>query len=117
MRLNSKVIPNHGYVEINNIGFTNNTALHCNFNHYSLHSGVGGWIGPNGTEVSSYDTAPGFTTTRTSEFVRLLRKSGTPQEGIYQCVTENDTSIIHAVYVGLYNRGRGKLIIMKLMGA
>ena len=39
--------------------------------------------------------------------VRLLRNSGTPQEGIYQCVVENDTAVLHTMHVGLYNSGEG----------
>ena len=39
--------------------------------------------------------------------MRLLRTSGTPQQGIYQCVVRNDTAVLYTVHVGLYNSGEG----------
>ena len=46
--------------------------------------------------------------------MRLLRNTATdpPSEGIYHCVVEDDTMTEHTLYVGLYNSGSGKLIII-----
>ena len=103
--VNDTAIPDHGYVEIGDIGFTDKTALHCNTNYFNPYS-RGDWIAPDGTRVSS-GTVPGFRTTSSSVLVRLLRDSGTPQEGIYQCVVENDTATLQTVHIGLYNSGEG----------
>ena len=92
-------------MEIRDIGSTNETTLHCHTNYSDPHS-TGDWIAPDGTRVSS-GTVPGFRITSSSVLVRLLRNSGTPQEGMYQCVVEDDTSLLHRVNVGLYNSGGG----------
>ena len=103
--MNTTVIPDHGYVEISDIGSTDETALHCHTNYSDPYS-RGDWIAPDGTRVSN-GTVPGFRITNSSVLVRLLRDSGTPQEGIYQCVVENDTAVLHTMHVGLYNSGEG----------
>ena len=105
--LNDNAVPNHGYVEMSDIGSTDISALNCHTNHPDPHY-RGDWISPDGTRVSS-GTVPGFRITQSPTLVRLLRTSGTPQEGIYQCVVENNTAILQRVYVGLYNSGRGRL--------
>ena len=74
----------------------------CDAAYYS----TGDWIAPDGTRVSS-GTVPGLRITSSSVLVRLLRNNGTPQEGMYQCVVENDTSVLHKVNFGLYNSGEG----------
>ena len=63
--------------------------------------------GTDGTKADSSGSVPGFTTTRGPLIVRLLRTSGTPQQGIYQCVVQNDTAVLYKVHVGLYNSGEG----------
>ena len=117
----SDVIPNHGYVVISDIGSTENTALICNTNRPVInnndkrHSG-GDWYRPRGTRVGGIgsDDVPGFVTTRGPMVVRLLRNTATdpPSEGIYHCVVEDDTMTEHTLYVGLYNSGSGKVIII-----
>ena len=106
---------------ISDIGSTENTALICNTNRPVIdrfntrHSG-GDWYGPSGTRVGSIgsDDVPGFVRTKGPMVVRLLRNTATdpPSEGIYHCVVEDDTMTEHTLYVGLYNIGSGKLIII-----
>ena len=103
--LNDTAIPDHGYVEISDIGSADKKALYCYTNHPDPHS-RGDWIAPDGTRLSS-GSVPGFRITRSPVLVRLLRNSGTPQEGIYQCVVENDTVVLHTMHVALYNSGEG----------
>ena len=119
LTLNGTFIPNHGYVVISDIG---NTALICNTNRIAdftvnlsgnrtrFHSG-GDWHAPNGTIVGDLDesTVPGFERDRRPMKVRLHRNTstGTPSEGIYYCVVEDDTFTEQTVYVGLYNNGGG----------
>ena len=116
LTLNGSYIPNHGYVMISDIGSTNDTALVCNTNHPvtlpSQNSG-GNWFAPNGARVGGmHETianVPGFDSDICPMMVRLYRNTatGTPSEGIYYCVVEDDTFTYQTVYVGLYNSGGG----------
>ena len=117
LSLNDVTIPNHGYVKISDIGSTDSTALICNTNHPANytnkakrnHSG-GDWYGLSKKVGGrgSYNVT-GFGRTRDPMIVRLLRDTGTgsPPEGIYHCVVEDDTGTNHTLYVGLYNSGGG----------
>ena len=120
LSINDVIIPNHGYVIINDIGSIDYNALICNTNRTVInfetrHSG-GNWYGPSGTKVGGIgsDDVPGFVRTRGPMVVRLLRNTATdpPSEGIYHCVVEDDTMTEHTLYVGLYNSGGGKLVLI-----
>ena len=102
IRLNENTIPNHGYVELRDISLA--SALDC-LKYNRQHEGS--WISPDGTTVDSSGSVPGFRTTRGPLIVRLLRTSGTPQQGIYQCVVQNGIKILRTLYIGLYNSGEG----------
>ena len=103
IKLNDNIVPNRGYVKVRDISLA--SGLHCLiFNDDSNNDHEGDWISPDGTTVDSSGSVPGFRTTRGPLIVRLLRTSGTPQQGIYQCVVQNSTVIPH---VGLYNSGNG----------
>ena len=119
LTLNGDYIPDHGYVMINDIGSTDDTALICNTNRFGnltsrpggrLHSG-GDWHAPDGTRVGGRrsDDVPGFDRDRYPMKVQLHRytASDPPSEGIYYCVVEDDTFTNQTVYVGLYNSGGG----------
>ena len=109
LSLNDDIIPNHGYVEFEDIGSTDDSALLCHTNNPRLpgsaHSG-GDWHAPDGTRVSGTDV-PGVARNRGPMVARLWRASDTPLEGIYQCTIEDATSTVQMVYVGLYNTGGG----------
>ena len=110
LSLDGTVIPNHGYVEISGIGFTDASALLCHTNipppPGSPTSG-GDWWAPNGTRVSG-TAVPGFTRNRDPMVVRLKRSTGgTPAEGIYRCTINDAASTPQMVYVGLYTTGGG----------
>ena len=120
LTLNNVYIPNNGYVVISNIGYT---ALICNTNRFAnltsrpggrIHSG-GDWFAPDGSRVGDRgsDDVPGFDRDRYPMKVQLHRytATGTPSEGIYYCVVEDDTFINQTVYVGLYNSGRGGMYV------
>ena len=126
LTLKGDYIPNHGYVMISDIGSTDDdsddTALICNTNRIAnftvslsggqkrFHSGRD-WHAPNGNIVGDPDesTVPGFERDRRPMKVRLHRNSGTPSEGIYYSVVEDDTFTYQTVYVGLYNSGGGMI--------
>ena len=120
--LENVIIPNHGYVMISKIGSTNDTALICITNRIAnftvslsgekkrFHSG-GDWHAPNRAIVGDLgtDDVLGFVRNRGPMVVRLHRSTttGTPSEGIYYCVVEDNTFTNQTVYVGLYNSGGG----------
>ena len=113
LSLNGEVIPNHGYVEISDIGSSDTTALLCHTNRPpspgSITSG-GDWSAPDGTRVGSLGSTdvPGFERNRDPMVMRLRRTTGTPDEGIYQCsIYEQGATETTNVYVGLYSSGRG----------
>ena len=112
LSLNGVVIPNHGYVIINDIGTAgDDTALFCHTNRPapsgSFHSG-GTWFRPDQSEVLSGGSSVGFRRNRGSMVVRLYRNIGTTAvEGIYYCQIEDATDTLQTVYVGLYNDDGG----------
>ena len=113
LSLKEKIIPNHGYVVIDDIGSNNYNALHCNTNRGPDSSGVSGgdWFAPDGTEVgrSGINNVPGFVRNRDPMVVRLLRDTGTPAQGIYRSSIFDAEGNYQIVYVGLYNTGNGSL--------
>ena len=109
LSLHGEVIPNHGYLEISDIGFSDSTALLCHTSRPvppgRANSG-GDWFAPDGIKVHRFDTL-GFGRNRGPMLVRLRRTSGTPDEGIYWCDVNDATETPQTVYVGLYNTGGG----------
>ena len=113
LSLNGEVIPNHGYVEISDIGSSDTTALVCHTNRPAsggANSG-GDWFAPDGTRVGTVGSSdvPGVERSRGPMVVRLRRISGTaPDEGIHRCtIQEQGATSTVKVYVGLYNTGGG----------
>ena len=121
LSLNGRVIPNHGYVVISDIGTAgDDTALLCITNRPpptgSPHSG-GDWFAPDGTRVTVDGTAvPGFRRNRGPMVVRLYRNTATgpPAEGIYYCQI-NDVSTLQTVTVAIYNSSEGIYIMQKIL--
>ena len=107
LSLNDGIIPNHGYVDISDIGSTGSTALLCHTNYIrtGTHSG-GDWFTPNGTRINE-DDVKGLTRNRGSKVVRLKKTTGLPPEGMYWCSIEDASSTMQTIFVGLYNHGRG----------
>ena len=108
LSLNGDIIPNHGCVEISDIGSTDDSALLCHNRPPppgGRNSG-GDWFAPTGTRVFVTDV-PGVTLSRAAKVVRLKRTSGIPPEGIYRCSLLDNTSTVIHLYVGLYNSGQG----------
>ena len=120
LSLNGEVIPNHGYVEISDIGSSDTTALLCHTNRPvpagSTHSG-GDWFTPDRDRVETLGSTalPGFEMNRGPMLVKLKRTSGTPDEGIYHCDVNDAAETPQTVYVGLYNTGAGMYIVTSLL--
>ena len=114
LSLNDKIIPNHGYVVISDIGSTDDTALICHNNRpatlisNNIPNSGGDWFAPDETRVNGTNVA-GFRRNKGPMMVRLLRNSATDpsSQGIYYCLVENDALTEESVYVGLYNSGGG----------
>ena len=97
---------------ISDIGSTDDAALICHTNRPlpdgATNSG-GDWYAPDETRVN-YNDVPGFRRNRAPMIVRLYRDTatGTPSEGIYQCLIEDDTFTTRNQYVGLFNSEGGE---------
>ncbi|CAI8033621.1 Receptor-type tyrosine-protein phosphatase delta [Geodia barretti] len=116
LSLNGSIIPNNGYVDISDIGSTDNTALLCITNRPPMDANSrGNWFAPDETRVGGPGTTdvPGFTRNRDSMVVRLLRNTATDPaaEGIYQCLIDDAISRSKQISVGLYNSGGGDISI------
>ena len=107
LSLKGAVIPDRGYLDINDIGFTDDTALLCVTNYLGIPTS-GNWFAPNTTRVNEMDV-PGVTRNRGFMVVRLKRTVGTALEGIYWCSVLDAASIPQTVYVELNNTGRGNV--------
>ena len=107
LSLNDVIIPNHGYVDISDIGTTYDSALICHTNRPAGGANSGGdWYGPNGNEVDFFMgvNVPGFVANRAPMMVRLKKyTTGFPSDGIYHCVVNDSKNISHTIYVGIYN--------------
>ena len=116
LSLDGGVIPNHGYVVIDNISMpdevTDPTPLLCHTNrpppNGEPNSG-GDWISPSDDTVGNINSGdvPGFGRNRGPMEVRLWRATGTPAEGIYRCEVMDASNTLQTVYVGLYNNDGG----------
>ena len=113
LSLNDDIIPNHGYVVMSDIGSTDNTALICHTNRPATlrnyagdHTSGGEWFAPDQTVVFSTDV-PGLRKNRGPGMLRLFRVTGTPTEGIYNCIIEDATYTEQTIFVGIYNSGQG----------
>ena len=109
--LNGGIIPNHGYVEISDIGYSYRTALLCHTNRPAIRSYTshlfGKWLTPERDRVGYYD-GTGLWSDIYSMAVRLFRSTyGTADEGIFACEIKDATETLQTVYVGLYNSGEG----------
>ena len=132
LSLNRNVLPSHSYLEMNDIGSANETALLCITSYlYNGSDEVANWFGPDDTRVRYIDCQedqednynyckpplyPGFgrNRARARGIVRLIRNpdSGDPLEGMYRCEILDTTSTLQTVYVGLYNMGQGRLLLI-----
>ena len=99
LSLNGTIIPNHGYVDISDIGPTTDTALLCYTNRPpppgKADSG-GDWLGPDGMVLNKNSDIE-----RGPMVVKLRRVHN--NEGIYKCVVQDRNMINKTVYVGLYS--------------
>ena len=124
--LNGAIIPNHGFVLLNNIGESRESLLcltdspACCQSAYTGGRGpLGHWFFPNGTRVPNavVGMAGGdyggkliiwdFYRNRGPSVVLLHRRRG-GVTGIYRCVIPDATGVDQTMYIGLYTASSGK---------
>ena len=114
--LNGAIIPNHGFVLLDNIGESDKSLICltdlptcCRLPYTDPHpmmSASGNWYFPNGTRVPSSGKQWDFHRTRGQMAVRLHRRRG-GATGIYCCGIPGQTKL-HNLCVGVYTPGSGK---------
>ena len=114
MALNGAIIPNHGFVLLDNIGESVDSLLcltdlpACCRRPYTTGavSALGNWFFPNGTRVPSSGNQWNLHRTRGQMRVILQRRRG-GANGIYRCYVPGQTKS-HELFVGLYAANSGR---------
>ena len=114
--MNGAIIPNHGFVLLDNIGESNKSLLCltdlptcCRLPYTGpdpMVSALGNWYFPNGTRVPSTGRQWDIHRTRGQIVVILQRRKG-GVTGIYRCDVPGQTKY-HKLYVGVYTANSGK---------
>ena len=113
-----KYIPNHGYVNLRDVGSAKNHSVQCNTDLSSCCNGTegsdrGDWYFPDGMRVPFSDSSSVVYEDRGAQQVSLFYsgKYLVSIPGIYRCDIETNTSSVsdemenETVYVGLYING------------
>ena len=112
--LNGAIIPNHGFVLLDNIGeppnslrcLTDNIA--CCARAQSPGRGIlGDWYYPNGTGVANSGVMWEFYRNRGQSVVRLNRRRG-GVTGIYRCEIPDAAGVDQTMFIGVYTANTGK---------
>ena len=111
--MNGTIIPNHGFVLLDNIGessnsllcLTDNTACCGRFQSYG--NILGDWYYPNGTGVPNSGLNRDFYRNRGQSVVRLNRRRG-GVSGIYRCVIPDAAGVNQTMFIGVYTADAGE---------
>ena len=123
LSLNDTIIPNHGYLTFDDIGFTDESALLCHTNrpvvNSTFYSG-GDWLTPDGLSLSSKATLlvnRGLIALRAPMLVRLRQEftKVPPLEGLHRCAIQDKELRFNEIFVGLYSTGGGKNSLITAM--
>ena len=109
-------IPNHGYVNLSNVGSDKNDSVQCNTNLSTCCSGNegsdrGDWYFPDETRVPFGESGNTVYEGRGAQQVLLHYSGNVGRSGIYRCDIETNKSNVtnevghETVYVGLYING------------
>ena len=112
--LNGAVIPNHGFVLLDNIGESSN-SLRCLTENRNCcaraqvpgNDILGNWFYPNDTAVANSGEMWDFYRNRGQSVVRLNRRRG-GENGIYHCVIPDAAGVNQTMFIGLYTSNTGK---------
>ena len=111
--LNGAIIPNHGFVLLDNIGessnslrcLTNNTAC-CGRAQSPYMDILGDWYYPNDTVVANTGNGWEFYRNRGQSVVRLNRRRD-GVDGIYRCVIPDAEGVNQIMFIGVYTANTG----------
>ena len=109
-------IPNHGYVNLSNVGSDRNNSVQCNTDLSTCCSGAegserGDWYFPDETRVAFSEIGNTVYEGRGAQQVLLHYSGNVGRSGIYRCDIETKKSNVtnevghETVYVGLYING------------
>ena len=109
-------IPNHGYVNLGNVGSDRNDSVQCNTDLSTCCSGAegserGDWYFPDETRVPFGESGNTVYEGRGAQQVLLHYLGNAGRSGIYRCDIETNKSNVtnevgqETVYVGLYING------------
>ena len=112
--MNGAVIPNHGFVLLDNIGESSNSLLCLTDNRMccgraqSPNMGIlGEWYYPNGTRVANNGEMWDFYRNRGQSVVRMHHRRG-GVTGIYHCEIPNTAGVGQTMYIGVYTADTGE---------
>ena len=109
-------IPNHGYVNLSNVGSDRNDSVQCNTDLSTCCSGTegsgrGDWYFPDETRVPFGESGSTVYEGRGAQQVLLHYSGNVGRSGIYRCDIETNKSNVtnevghETAYVGLYING------------
>ena len=109
-------IPNHGYVNLSNVGSDKNDSVQCNTDLSTCCSGTegsdrGDWYLPDETRVPFGESGDNVYEVRGAQQVLLHYSGNAGTSGIYRCDIETNKSNVtnevghETAYVGLYING------------
>ena len=112
--LNGAIIPNHGFVLLDNIGESSNSLccltenrMCCARTQVPGRGLLGDWYYPNGTGVPNMADRFDFYRNRGQSVVRLHRwRDGVM--GIYRCEIPNGADVNQTMFIGVYTANTGK---------
>ena len=112
--MNGVIIPNHGFILLDNIGEYFNPLLCLTDNRMCCGRAqspygdiLGNWYYPNGTGVANSGEMWEFYRNRGPSVVRLNRRRG-GVTGIYFCVIPDTARVDQTMYVGVYTPDTGE---------
>ena len=112
--MNGAVIPNHGFVLLDNIGessnsvvcMTDNTAC-CARAQVPGQGILGNWYYPSGIVVRNFGDLDDFYRNRGPSVVRMHRRRG-GVTGIYHCVIPDAAGVDQTMFIGVYTADTGE---------
>ena len=112
--MNGAVIPNHGFILLDNIGESSNSLLCLTDNRMRCARAqvpgfgiLGDWYYPNGTGVANIGVMWEFYRRRGLSVVRLNRRRG-GVTGIYFCVIPDAAGVDQTMFIGVYTASTGE---------
>ena len=111
--MNGAIIPNHGFVLLDNIGESRESLLCltdlpacCRDDYTGGRGHLGHWFFPNATMVPNFGDQWEFYRTRGQMVVLMHRRKG-GATGIYYCDIPNQNEDPRRLYVGVYTTNTG----------